>query len=778
MKTDKKEKNIDSILKVTKNVIQSTRNYNNYYINQKDNFYIDQLPLLTSPNSVNHSLSEEITKDEDYKTIRKAHIRSNKIPKLCPLYNEKGELLKKVAPSSKINIRNLYLNQLNIKDILAIDPFFIHQRYKYYGTLGNAFEEFLRDIFFGKKYSDLIYDEKEIFDNDNYLKYINEKIEELKNENNIDENTLLECNYLFWKNKKKMNISINSLNISFEEVNKEQSNNKKFEVSLPFSLLPIFYVKDEEIFKKILSSFLKFDEQYEKAELNYENIYIYLRKNDNFTENKIENVINDIEELQKDNLNNSLDEIINEQKENEIYLTEPQNQKINNQNNNQNNNTNNIDNMDKEDEYKKNTYNIYPFVLKSSNFLKYNSFQFFWSTPNGKLFKVLINLPLINFTIPSNSIKVQQFLDHKLLFYIMEKNFENWDFYIVNYLASFKRFRILLENLASHIPINFVQFYLKTPRIKFYSFNNWELANLYTNDKRINSLLVFKPIYAYVTIINNNFYWMDKYIIHFNFDQMIKFFKIEKYLNKVLFFIKFLDIYYEDNTVNYNYEELDNFNVENWVNDVKKFNIGEYFNENEEKNDKKEIEFLGNTPNIRIKIEIKESRVITTEIEHGKDEKKCYFIPYDIQKELSEENFFNWSFIIPKIISKENEYVPGQPVVIQPKKKLKSKTLYEPSPRTSYVQKSFTKTKENDDKIKLKLKNYIPPIMSKVRYIIENLPHENRKDEVIEVSKSNKMFDIMKGKKGVKFTEEEMQLPIINRMKVVIYSDDEKKSKF
>jgi hypothetical protein len=262
-----------------------------------------------------------MTRDEDYKTIRKAHIRSNKIPKLCPLYNEKGELLKKVAPSSKINIRNIYLTHMNLKDILAIDPFFSHQRYQNYGTLGNAFEEFLRDIFFGKKYSDLIYDEKEIFDNDNYLKYINEKIEELKNENNIDENTLLECNYLFWKNKKKMNISINSLNISFEEVNKEQSNNKKFEVSLPFSLLPIFYVKDEEIFKKILSSFLKFDEQYEKAELNYENIYIYLRKNDNFTENKIENVINDIEELQKDNLNNSLDEIINEQKENEIYLT-------------------------------------------------------------------------------------------------------------------------------------------------------------------------------------------------------------------------------------------------------------------------------------------------------------------------------------------------------------------------------------------------------------------------------------------------------------------------
>ena len=203
MKTDRREKNIDSILKVTKNVIQSTRNYNNYYLNHKDTFYIDQLPLLTSPNSVNHSLSEEITKDEDYKTIRKAHIRSKNIPKLCPLYNEKGELLKKVAPSSKINIRNIYLTHMNLKDILAIDPFFSHQRYQNYGTLGNAFEEFLRDIFFGKKYSDLIYDEKVIFDNENYLNYINEKIEELKNESNISDITFLESNYLFWKNKKK-----------------------------------------------------------------------------------------------------------------------------------------------------------------------------------------------------------------------------------------------------------------------------------------------------------------------------------------------------------------------------------------------------------------------------------------------------------------------------------------------------------------------------------------------------------------------------------------------
>ena len=109
MKTDRREKNIDSILKVTKNVIQSSDNFNNYYLNQNDSLYSDQIPLLNPQTSkfnstsliLNHSLSEEITKDEDYKTIRKAHIRSKNIPKLCPLYNEKGELLKKVAPFHK-----------------------------------------------------------------------------------------------------------------------------------------------------------------------------------------------------------------------------------------------------------------------------------------------------------------------------------------------------------------------------------------------------------------------------------------------------------------------------------------------------------------------------------------------------------------------------------------------------------------------------------------------------------------------------------------------------
>ena len=164
------------------------------------------------------------------------------------------------------------------------------------------------------------------------------------------------------------------------------------------------------------------------------------------------------------------------------------------------------------------------------------------------------------------------------------------------------------------------------------------------------------------------------YIFNFNFSQMLKFIRIKNYLNKVLFFIKFLYIFYEDNIVSYNYEELDDFNLERWVKDVQKFNLGGYFNLNEEKNDIKEFEFLGNIPNIKVKIELKEPKILLRQLYHGREEKKCYNVFDDIQIEISkEENFIKWSNIIPKAISKENEIVSeivNLPIL---KKKVKNK---------------------------------------------------------------------------------------------------------
>ena len=228
----------------------------------------------------------------------------------------------------------------------------------------------------------------------------------------------------------------------------------------------------------------------------------------------------------------------------------------------------------------------------------------------------------------------------------------------MKYLSSFKKFRILLENLSSHKSISNIQFYLINPKIKFYSFDDWEINNIYTNENLISSNLIFQPIYVNVTVFNNEKYLQDQYKVHFNFYQMSKFVQIEKYLNKVLFFIKFLNITSEENNVSYYYGKLNEFNVENWVNDVKKFNLGGHFKKKKKKNEKTIIEFEGPSSNIKIKIELNQSIIILKNIDNGKDVEKYYSVSDDTLNNISNESDFNnYSSILIKNLTKENEII-------------------------------------------------------------------------------------------------------------------------
>ena len=115
--------------------------------------------------------------------------------------------------------------------------------------------------------------------------------------------------------------------------------------------------------------------------------------------------------------------------------------------------------------------------INDNNFSKYNLYSFLWTT-HSKTFKVTITLPLITFTVPSNSIKVQQFLDYELLFYIYNLNFICWDYYIMKYLSRFKQFRFLLEKLVSHSPIYNLNIFLIQPKIHKYYLINFHSLNI------------------------------------------------------------------------------------------------------------------------------------------------------------------------------------------------------------------------------------------------------------------------------------------------------------
>ena len=130
MKIKKIVKNIEPILSVTNNIIKKSNKFYEYYVKESNNLYENQIPLLYRNPNIREVMKlkklrrEDIIKDQsDYNeeeneeqninytinplsNIRKPHIRSIKLPPLCPFYSQKGDLLPEVITTSKIYSRN------------------------------------------------------------------------------------------------------------------------------------------------------------------------------------------------------------------------------------------------------------------------------------------------------------------------------------------------------------------------------------------------------------------------------------------------------------------------------------------------------------------------------------------------------------------------------------------------------------------------------------------------------------------------------------------------
>ena len=323
MKTVKINKNIESILNVTKNVIKESSEFNDYYQHKDNNLYTSQLPLLMQRSRIrealyfrnkteiqdlvvqksdNSDLNDNILKEEEEKNynkhpltqIRKLQVRSKKLPPLCPFYNKKGELLPDVVSTSKalltnyesdsiFNLTNINngsnvpnwhfltpMNKSKIKNINLYENIEIH------------YEEFQNEVLFEKKYETLKYNYSDIFNRKSYYKELtNNLVEEIikfTNEpqlieegNKIVENQETKKEKIFeWgKNKKNISLSLNSINIKIKSLNEDKI---YFEYNLPLNLIPLFYFKDFEKFKIFIMSLIHWDEKSQKFELE-QNVY-------------------------------------------------------------------------------------------------------------------------------------------------------------------------------------------------------------------------------------------------------------------------------------------------------------------------------------------------------------------------------------------------------------------------------------------------------------------------------------------------------------------------
>ena len=451
---------------------------------------------------------------------------------------------------------------------------------------------------------------------------INKKIEKIKNEKITNLTTKLEKNLIF-QNENKAIIQLKSIIIIFEEIddNNESKNLKKNEIILPFDLIPLFYFKNIEYFKEILISLIKFDDNFDKISIDEEEIYSIIKNEENIETNEKEKIFNETKETEENN---------NNENKNKINLKLVNKQDLNNL----------FSNLEKK--YKIKNYEQFPNEKKISK-NNFNIYKFNWNTPK-KNFKVSIQLPLIIFNITNKKIIINKFIDKKLLFFLFSNNFLDFDYYCISYLLTFKKFRNILQKLTNHQKNKiFNQFlFILPPKIFEDDENNISIKNVYTiidKNNKINFLYEIKNFYLKVFLIDDLNLMKKNYKIYFNFKQIKKFRKLENFIDIINVFILFLNI--NNNNVKFDYEKFNDFDEENWIKEIKKYNSKNYFIFRNEKNNKNKIEYNLNEK-IHIKIEFNKS--ILNEINFdGKGNKiqKSQFIDNNLERKIynNNENF-------------------------------------------------------------------------------------------------------------------------------------------
>ena len=275
------------------------------------------------------------------------------------------------------------------------------------------------EIFYNNtKYKGLIYNEKEIY-NKSYDSLIYSSINKLA-VNKRNDNLTNELSITLDENDFNINITLSSLKVTFQPLQistttatareQDQGNTKCF--TLPFVFLPLFYCYNNknkyisislEQIQHMLSLLITFNNNsYEQLQLNDNLLYTYLSSNIN------------------------------------SYF-------IINNNNSSNTNTCNTNNVTPCNNINDDKDKL------SSPFL--DEYEFIWTTPCCD-YKVTLIYPLINVKINKLNITFIKHIHFKLLFYLYENKFLNWDFYTLHYLFSLKKFRNSINKVFTKIQLN------------------------------------------------------------------------------------------------------------------------------------------------------------------------------------------------------------------------------------------------------------------------------------------------------------------------------------
>ena len=345
-----------------------------------------------------------------------------------------------------------------------------------------------------------------------YNQWIKNTLLELKKEIPSEENLhkTFEKEYKHSKYNKPL-LNLNSLSVSFT------AKGKYHLFYIPFEFLPLFYYKNMRYLKFILASIFKFDDNFENINIDFDEIMNILSfskefglnsENDKTSQNMKKNTkINFTSIMNFSKSDKKLSHLFKKYnkgryscyktiickdggftpnklfiKRNRLGLLEKKeeitNNSFNNDNNKRKDKSSKLLKMKIEEKIKIKENNTYKCI--------YNKFMFKWKTPKYN-YDIIVKAPEAIFQVGINVLK--SYIDIELIFFLIKNNFKKWDFYISQYLFSYKEFNKKMEKLLS---VKSMEELLpkeldSTPLLKG-SLSTKDIKEMYNVDKKINNL--------------------------------------------------------------------------------------------------------------------------------------------------------------------------------------------------------------------------------------------------------------------------------------------------
>ena len=437
----------------------------------------------------------------------------------------------------------------------------------------------LRDILLQEKdYFNLKYEHDKVFlSMEQCHEYIKEQMAEIKkNKIKIKNPEKFEK---FFENSKfgHPSLTLNSIVVEFQyrysfDNNRNFNINEKQVFNIPFEYIPVFYFHNFGKIKEILISIFHLDDDLNEFHSKYENLSYILRASQEFKESE-EYRDNKADVFKKEFIYKL--QINHSQTLNKSNNFSFRNTKRGSGSNPKRDSLKSIDIYNTEYIFNSNPDYLRKFNKDKNLLNSKNIFEFLWLSPTNQ-YLVTLKTPEISFKI--NDVDIRKNIDIEFLFFLAKNNFQNWDFYVMEYLFSFYDFILIINSFfslyklkAKHRALSNIQnnnnvykhnyqyhiIHLTKDKKVRYSKKNSKLEFIFTDNNLNNYIKILHnyKIFVFNKKINPHY----QFCFHLNFIQMKSLFLASKKQGIKYLLEKIIIIDKDNMKIKLNYEYLDNF---------------------------------------------------------------------------------------------------------------------------------------------------------------------------------------------------------------------------